>query len=151
MLVQIVSVHLTERVVFSIILGLILGFIFEIVIFISLYFNGSLFNIIDYFLISIFTYIALSFCFWAFLNLNLTSLRIRLISELVGKPDGVPSSMLSEIYTTQEMLDRRMARLERSGAIININGKWTLNSRKLLLFVYISTFLRHLIIVAKSK
>jgi hypothetical protein len=74
------------------------------------------------------TYIALSFCFWAFLNLNLTSIRIRVLRHLLQVGGTVTISDLLETYSDSERLQRRLARLRNGGHIELVGGIWHLRS-----------------------
>ena len=70
------------------------------------------------------TYVALAFGFWAFLNLNMTSLRIRMLRELLHSERGMARAELLGRYSPEEFLRRRIARLERSGDLALI--RWAL-------------------------
>lgn len=78
------------------------------------------------------TYLALSFCFWTFLNLNVTSLRIRVLRELWKAGGTAPLSKLLVAYSEEERLNRRLDRLVSGGQISLVNGRWKLKSRVLL-------------------
>jgi hypothetical protein len=79
------------------------------------------------------TYIALSFCFWAFLNLNLTSIRIRVLRHLLQVGGTATISGLLETYSDSERLQRRLARLRNGGQIELVGGNWRLRSPLLLI------------------
>lgn len=74
------------------------------------------------------TYLALSFCFWAFLNLNITSLRIRVVRHLVQHGGATAVADLLKSYSDVERLQRRLARLANAGQIEEIDGRWRLRS-----------------------
>ncbi len=78
------------------------------------------------------TYVALAFGFWAFLNLNMTSLRIRMLRELLRSEHGMARAELFDRYSPEEFLRRRLARLERSGDLGLFDGHYSVRSRKLL-------------------
>jgi hypothetical protein len=78
------------------------------------------------------TYVALAFGFWAFLNLNMTSLRIRMLRELLHSRSGMSRAELFDRYSTEEFLRRRLTRLERSGDLALVDGRYRLGSQKLL-------------------
>jgi len=80
------------------------------------------------------TYAALSFGFWAFLNLNLTSLRIRIIREMLHMEGGISRDDLMRRYSPEEFLRRRLERLEHSSKQLTRleSGRWGLRSRTLL-------------------
>ena len=78
------------------------------------------------------TYVALAFGFWAFLNLNMTSLRIRMLRELLHSEHGMSQTELFGRYSAEEFLRRRLARLERSGDLVFVDARYRLGSQKLL-------------------
>jgi hypothetical protein len=78
------------------------------------------------------TYLALSFCFWAFLNLNITSLRFRILRELLDAGGSLPLPELLSSYSEEERLRRRLLRLTDGGQIVLIDGSWQIRSRGLL-------------------
>lgn len=117
----------------SVVVGLCCGLWFDL-----------LMNASDGVWISVFTYLALSFCFFAYLNLNLTSIRIRIIREILPYPAGTSIHALG--YTPDEAFMRRLTRLQAAGHINKVDGRWYLQARKFLPFVVISGFLRRLII-----
>jgi hypothetical protein len=78
------------------------------------------------------TYVALAFGFWAFLNLNMTSLRIRMLRELLHSEHGMSRVELFGRYSAEEFLRRRLVRLQRSGDLALVDGRYRLGSQKLL-------------------
>ena len=67
---------------------------------------------------SVASYTGLAFGYWAFLNLNLTSLRIRVLKEISAAPGGtLPYATLAQRYGDREMVERRLARLEEAGQV----------------------------------
>jgi hypothetical protein len=65
---------------------------------------------LGYTLLNCATYAALAFNYWAFVNLNVTSLRIRLLKELVAD-NAMPMDVLLRKYNAADVVDRRLARL----------------------------------------
>lgn len=144
---QVTSVHLFHRVSLSILAGLVIGLGGTIFIYYLL--SDKAFFPIGMGCTSVLTYLSLSFCYWAFLNLNITSLRIRMARELLSNNLLQTKDLLRQ-YSPQELFNRRIQRLETAGHIKNLSGKWTLLSKKLLIFIIVSSNLRKLIIPSKS-
>ena len=143
---QIIVAHLVSRILPAILSGFVCGFVANLSLMGSL-FAVSRMNFLEDMCISLLTYLALSFCFFAFLNLNTTSVRVRIVRELLRqKEGGLSTDTLMSRYSPQEFMKRRMKRLEESGQIIMRDGKWVLRSRRLLVFVVVSSALRRLII-----
>lgn len=82
--------------------------------------------------VAIITFFALAFCFWTFLNLNVTSLRIRILRELLHAGGSVSVEQLAAQYSDDEFLSRRLARLEAAKQLSFVEGRWRLESRVLL-------------------
>jgi hypothetical protein len=97
------------------------------------------------------TYIALAFGFWAFLNLNMTSLRIRMLREMLHAKRNMTRAELLDRYSPDEFLRRRLARLERSGQLMIKDGGYSLRSRNLLYASYCVNFLRSLVFAGTRK
>jgi hypothetical protein len=89
---------------------------------------GAQNNAIDLVVSQIGTYLGLSFCFWAFLNLNITSLRIRILRQLLHAGGSMQMSKLLAGYPESERLQRRLTRLQNGGQIILTDGKWRMRS-----------------------
>lgn len=140
---QVIVVHLIFRIRLSIIIGIMFGLFADIVMLFSVW---NTLSMEDGF-VSILTYLALSFCYFAFLNLNMTSLRIRIARELLNANEkGLNAEILLQCYSPLELINRRIKRLEETGQIAKLNGKLILQSRKLIIFVYVSSALRRLLI-----
>jgi hypothetical protein len=88
------------------------------------------------------TYFALSFCFWAFINLNLTSIRIRALRHLLQVGGTATISDLLETYSDSERLQRRLMRLRNGGQIQLVGGNWHLRSPVLLIIARFIGFIR---------
>jgi uncharacterized membrane protein YsdA (DUF1294 family) len=79
------------------------------------------------------TSFALAFGYWAFLTMNSTSLRIRMIRELYTGGPGISRSQLMARYSAEEFLQRRLERLESSSKQLScVDGRWRLRSRTFL-------------------
>ena len=73
------------------------------------------------------TYVTLAFGFWAFLNLNMTSLRIRMLRELLHSEHGMARAELFGRYSARRVLappPRTPGALRRSCAL-----RWALHPR----------------------
>lgn len=144
---QIILSHQSKKIGQSIVFGVLLGLFIQI---------GLLCLLRKYTPINwqddcaeLLTFFSLCFCFWAFLNLNLTSLRIRLLHELNSGLQLTTENLLQK-YSPTELIKRRIDRLKLSGQIKQENNNWILNSRKLLIFVYVSSFLRNVLMVNRG-
>jgi hypothetical protein len=142
---QICSAHVLRRIGLSIVIGLTAGFIVDIILLGNLYHNLKDISLIDA-CINLLTYLTLSFCYWASVNLNITSLRIRLMRELLKQKKGLSTENLLQRYSPEELINRRIQRLVTAKQLKQHEGKWILISQHLLLLAYLLAFLRRLII-----
>jgi hypothetical protein len=78
-------------------------------------------------------YGALAFCYFAFVNLNKTSLRIRLFRELQRSPDGLSMEQIQALYDDRKIFELRMERLLHSQHVIRREGRYFLASYSLWL------------------
>ena len=141
---QILSVHASSRIGLSMLLGLFAGAVVcgSIVLGVS---SADIISKMDM-MVVLTSYLALSFCFLAFLNLNITSLRIRMLRELLRRDaHGLKLEDINSLYSSAEMFDRRLDRLVRTGQIVRKENKWVIKSNKLIFFVTVSKWLRMLI------
>jgi hypothetical protein len=134
-LTQIAVVHVSRgKVGASIVIGIIGGLAVTIVA-IALgraEAPGATGGFVDTWLLGGATYLALAFGFWAFLNLNITSIRIRLLRQLLRAGGRMPLSDMAVFYTPAERLRRRLERLEKGGQIRCNDGRWRLRSWQVL-------------------
>jgi hypothetical protein len=92
------------------------------------------------------TYLALAFGFWTFLNLNITSLRIRMLRELLRAGGSIALSEMPMLYTGDERLRRRLKRLENGGQIMRRDGRWRIKSWQVLAIARCVEALRSLVL-----
>jgi hypothetical protein len=147
-LTQIVVVHVSGgKVGASIIIGILGGLAVTLAV-IALGragAPGAMGEFVDTWLLGVATYLALAFGFWAFLNLNITSMRIRILRELLRAGGGMASSDVTVFYTPAERLRRRLERLETGGQIKREDGHWRLGSWQVLAIARCVEALRRLL------
>jgi len=67
---------------------------------------------------------ALGYGYFAFVNLNLASIRIRILKEVTGAGDGgLPQSALDELYDEDTMAEGRLERLVAGGHLLERDGR----------------------------
>lgn len=107
-------------------------------------------GLVDICSVGILTYLALAFGFWTFLNLNITSLRIRALRMMLRAGGSVELDDLRVRYGADERLSRRLERL-RSGGQIRLEGnRWRLNSWEVLLIARCVDVLRLIVIPTRN-
>ena len=107
---------------------------------------GATGGFVDTWLLGGATYLALAFGFWTFLNLNITSLRIRILRELLRAGGSIALSEMPMLYTGAERLRRRLKRLENGGQIMRQDGRWRIKSWQVLAIARCVEALRSLVL-----
>jgi hypothetical protein len=134
-LTQIVIAHLSKgKVGASILAGMLSGLALTLAVIAVGHAGtpGATGHFVDTWLLGVATYLALAFGFWTFLNLNITSLRIRILRELLRAGGTIALSEMPMLYTGAERLRRRLKRLESGGQIMCEDGRWRLRSWQVL-------------------
>ena len=109
-------------------------------------------SVVAAWILSLVTYCALAFGYWAFLNLNVTSLRIRILREILQANASISVEELKARYSGEEFLRRRLERLELgSRQLIHEGGRWRLNKRTLLVIAGILSALRDAMIPRQRR
>lgn len=98
------------------------------------------------FLFSLASYVILSYGYYNFVTLNVTSLRIRLLQEILACPGGLPVAEVWRSYGVEEIVRRRIARMTRTGHFVEKEGRFYLGKRSILLIARIIDTMRYLII-----
>ncbi|HLN38113.1 MAG TPA: hypothetical protein VK337_10050 [Xanthobacteraceae bacterium] len=153
-LTQIMTAHLSRgKIGASIIIGILGGLALTLAV-IALAHTaapGATGGFADTWLLGVTTYLALAFGFWAFLNLNITSLRIRILRELVRAGGSLALSDMPVLYSGAERLRRRLERLENGGQIVCKDGRWRLRSWQVLAIARCVEALRNLILPRSAR
>jgi hypothetical protein len=153
-LTQIMVVHVSRgKVGASIIIGILGGLAVTLVV-IALgraETPGAAGGFVDTWLLGVATYLALAFGFWAFLNLNITSMRIRILRELLRAGGHMALSDMAVFYTPAERLRRRLERLEKGGQIMREDDRWLLGSWQVLAIARCVEALRSLLFPGRRR
>jgi hypothetical protein len=77
-------------------------------------------------LVNLGTYLGLAVCFFALVNLNKTSLRIRLFKELQQSRGGLSLEQLKSLYDDRRVFELRVTRLLNNRQVIKRDGRYFL-------------------------
>jgi len=91
-------------------------------------------------------YLAFSFGYFNFINLNIASLRIRMLQELAESGGEMPVEALTGLYNTEEVIALRIDRLAGGGHLIERQGRFYSGKRQFLVVGRIFDFLRLVIL-----
>lgn len=105
----------------------------------------------DVLLVGSLTYLALAYGFWAFLNLAITSLRIRVLREMLRAGGSTNMAELLRRYAPVERLGRRLERLKNGKQICLERDRWRLNSYHVLTIARSMEMLRRIVLPAAGE
>jgi hypothetical protein len=93
------------------------------------------------------SYAFLGFIFFNVINLNVSSLRIRMLKEYLARdPAPLSDSELMRKYPAGDRLDARLDRLEAGGQIVRRNGRIYIRRRSVALIAHVFAGLRALLL-----
>jgi hypothetical protein len=92
--------------------------------------------------VNVAAYLALGFGYFNFINLNIASLRIRMIQELAASGSRLPIMRLTGLYNTETVAELRIDRLTRGGHLVERDGRFYSGKRRFLIVARIFDFLR---------
>lgn len=108
--------------------------------------NVELTDALAMLLLNAVSYFALGYGYYNFVNLNFTSLRIRLLQEVLLAQDGLSLDDVQRRYGTAEMVERRLERLQSSGQLVERDGRFHLGKRTLLVVARLNDIVRFLVL-----
>lgn len=155
MTVQIVGLRLRRGSHFfrSVVEGFFLGglgfLIIEVLLIIDDQTQGD--SVTTALLVNLPTYLALSYCYYSFVQLGQTSIRLRMYSEIASRATGVTIEEMEREYDENALTDMRLQRLIESGDILEKNGRYFIGRRRLLLVVHIIFAAKHIFLGKKSE
>jgi hypothetical protein len=108
-------------------------------------------DLIGYFTLYLMTYAFLGFCFLNVINLNVSSLRIRIIREIYRqRPLAVQDAAITAKYRVSDMLDARLLRLESGGQLHQVSGRYYLRRGAVVHIAHFFASLRGLLFGDKA-
>lgn len=101
--------------------------------------------------VRVLSYIGLSYCYFHFVNLGQTSIRVRIYSELVDNPIGLKIDALKKDYNETKLAEARLQRLTSSGDVVESEGRYFVGRYRLVLVSRILLFAKQLILGTRSE
>ncbi len=111
----------------------------------------SLLDCIAEFAVRTLSYGGLSYCYFHFVNLGQSSIRVRIYSDLADNPLGLEIETLKQAYNESTLVVSRLQRLTSSGDIIERNGIYFVGKYRLVVVARILFFAKQLILGKKSE
>jgi len=97
------------------------------------------------------TSLALAYGYFTFVNLNLTSLRIRLLHELWASPNGLSRTDILKLYNSRDLVDCRIVRLTASKQIREADGRFYTQPSPLLKVACIINLLKLVVLNRRPR
>lgn len=108
-------------------------------------------NIIGHGLLTFFSYSALGYCHFHFVNLGETARRIRLQREIYRAGGSLSHNELLLRYNAREIVDKRISRLIHSGQIIANDGRYFIGNRTVVMIAQFIVGLKVLLLGKNSE
>ena len=70
------------------------------------------------------TFAILSFGYFNFVQLNISSLRVRIANEIFDSPQGLDAAEIMSLYNARRVVDERLERLARGNQIVERDGRY---------------------------
>ena len=96
-------------------------------------------------------YVCLAYCYYSFVQLGQTSIRIRLYAEIASKPDGLSAEEVATEYSDDSLVAVRIHRLVESGDLIERNGAFFIGRGRLPLIGNILFFAKRFLLGKTSE
>lgn len=108
-------------------------------------------NCVAEFAVRVLSYASLSYCYFHFVNLGQSSIRVRIYSELVDNPMGLEIDALKKDYNEIKLVETRLQRLTSSGDVVESNGRYFVGRYRLVVVSRALLFAKQLILGKKSE
>lgn len=83
-------------------------------------------------LVNISTYAALAYCYYNFVQLGQTSIRLRLYAEIAARAAGMPVEEIAREYSEDGLMEVRVHRLIESGDLVRKGDRYFVGRRRLV-------------------
>ncbi len=103
------------------------------------------------FAVRLLSYAGLSYCYFHFVNLGQSSIRVRIYSEVVNNPMGLKIDTLKQDYNETTLVKTRLQRLTSSGDVVEHDGRYFVGRYRLVVVARILFFAKQLLLGKKSE
>lgn len=126
-----------ERIWHNMFLGFVAGFI-ALAAALAVFFSdiSSRRDFLAYVFLDTVAYAGFSYCYFHFVNINIASIRLRVLRDLMVAPDGLTESEVLNAYGARKIIAYRLERLTRSGNLIERGGRYFLGPRRHFLHLF---------------
>ena len=93
------------------------------------------------------SYASLAYGYFHFVNINMASLRIRVLQEIIDAPDGLSEKDVLSRYNSKHIIDTRVKRLIGSGQLTEKDGYYYPGkNRTFLMLFWLFEILKHIVL-----
>jgi hypothetical protein len=131
-----------KPIVFSYVAGFLCGAVVSLITLVAFRALPTLADLI----VCLLSFGGLNYCYSNFVNLNFTSLRIRLLKELLACGGSESLARIASQYGSEAILKRRLERLVEWGQLAQMNGKFTAKEGSFLRLARLFTVLKKLVL-----
>lgn len=132
-LAQIVIIRFTPRK--SVVISFFISFLLAAICLVAFeYYNQSR---LDFVLTNLIIFTGMAYCYFGIVNGGDTSIRIRMLRELVQRPEGLSIAEMYQIYDADQILRIRLERLTTNGQVVLKDGRYYPGKLQL---IYIAKF-----------
>jgi len=107
---------------------------------------AALDDLLSFLAMNIIAYSALGWCYFHFVNLCISSLRIRVLEEIIDAGGALPTADLGALYDNRKMTAVRIERLTSSGHLVSHDARFYSGKQGFLIVARIFKLLRWFII-----
>lgn len=97
------------------------------------------------------TYLALAYGYFNFVQLNITSLRIRILQELLDAEHGLTVDELVGRYGARELVEKRITRLTARNLIVLKDGRFYCRASPLLLVARVINLMKFVVLNKRPR
>jgi hypothetical protein len=96
-------------------------------------------------------YVALSYCFFNFVNLGQSSIRVRIYARVAARSDGVSVGEIAHDYNEAMLMEMRLQRLVESGDLVSRDGRYFLGRKRFVPIAKVIFWIKRLILGKVSE
>lgn len=140
-----VAVHMSlpnKPIVLSYAAGFVCGAVVSLTVLFGCFPETSLSDAV----VTLLTFGGLNYCYNNFVNLNFSSLRIRLLKEVLSSGGSESLATIASQYGSKAVLQRRLERLVSWGQLQEQNGRFRANNGSFLLLALIFSILKKIML-----
>ncbi len=98
--------------------------------------ENNILNFFSFLLVDIITYAAFGYGYFHFININIASLRIRILHEIAISANGLSKEEIISRYNAEQIVANRLNRLIGNNQVIEKNGRYFLGENRIFITLF---------------